>query len=198
MITQEVFVRENKTYVLEHGTKEDGVAIIRISPDERDVEFDQPIRYIPVRMSAVFNENGECQPIVTSWRKQVISNNGKVLKAEPLTDDMITNQLDMIIFVAGLGSHIAKSIINGWVRCIKGFNTQPVFAPDGSRIPDTVFMKNADGTDMLDESGNPVVDVENSYDTTLPPSNDYYPQPIVEEPIVEETPTEPTPDEPTV
>jgi hypothetical protein len=158
---KETFTRGGKTYIAVYGINDSGFAYTYIEEAELDEYYQLTVRWIPTKMHTSFDEYGVCRPIQTHWKKTYMSNN-KVVKIDPYVNlHMETNHPDMIAFTASLGIKMTPSIINGKIRGIDGFDTQPVFAQDGSRIPDTVYLE--DGS----------VDTVNSYDTNAEPTFTY-------------------------
>jgi hypothetical protein len=145
------------------------------------------------------SKKGVLERVDTYWERCVEHpETGVVYQIQEDLPCHITNQADLIFFSAFLGMPILSGILNGGVRGpVLGFNEQPIINPDGTWREDTVYMKDATtGEVLVDEAGNPIVDTENSYDTTLGADKGAYdkvePAYVEEEPIIEPNPvTEP-------
>jgi hypothetical protein len=157
---RETFTRGGKTYISVHGINEQGFGFVYIEDKELDDEFKLVVRWVPIKMSCEFDEYGAGKPVITEWRKVFVSNN-KVVKVDPDRKVMRTNHPDMISFTAGLGNSMIPSIINGKIRAIDGYDSMPVYASTGTRIPDVVY--NEDGS----------INTEKSYDVNAAPTFTY-------------------------
>lgn len=153
MIQQEIHIRENKQYTLNHGTNEEGKSQIWVDVTDVHASTGQPIRFSPKNIF-IDTDDPECKgtllAIKTVWKQVLVGNSGQPIpdtesKKPPLT----SNKIDTQDFDAMFGDAIRKFMANGFVRKILGHNYQRLFDAAGARIPDA------------------------NYDTTLPPTNDY-------------------------
>jgi hypothetical protein len=134
---------------------------------------------------------GVLSAVHTYWQRCIENPvTGEVYKIEENIPVHITNQADLIFFCAFLGMPILSGILNGGVRGpVMGFNEQPIINPDGTWREDTIYMKDeTTGEVLVDEAGNPIVDVENSYNTILSANKSAYDK--VEPAYIEEEPVE--------
>src|SRR5687768_8916018 len=120
------FVRNGVSMAAVAGFSAEGRCFIRI--EETATVGGLPVRWIPKCVEITSNENGEFNLIVTKWTRQQLDLEGNFNKV--LEDDVkgITNAPDLISFSASLGLMMQPSVINGFVRDIKGFDEQPLFA----------------------------------------------------------------------
>jgi hypothetical protein len=143
---REPFTRGNKGFIAVYGINDRGFAYSYIEEADLDSEYNLTVRWIPSSMATTFDDYGTCRPITTYWRKTYLSN-GKVVKVDfSENPHMDTNHPDMIAFTAGLGVKMIPSILNGKVRAIDGFDNQPIFAQDGSKIDDSNYDTTAEPT----------------------------------------------------
>jgi hypothetical protein len=134
---EEPYTRGGKQSVIVYGINDNGFGFMYIEDVELDPAYDLTVRWVPVKMDIEFDNYGVSRPVSTYWKKTLVNNGKYVPSANEETIHMVTNWPDMITFTAGFGIKILPSVVNGKIRCIDGFDNQPVFDMYGNRLPDS-------------------------------------------------------------
>ena len=124
--------REGKQYTITIGTNAAANSELTITPADVDAETGNAIRYELKQLLIPFGPLSEVAYIKTVWRRLLIGPTGNVVmqgKEFTIEPNMISNSQDQAEFVMGLGMPILRSMVNGFVRCIMGFNDLRVFHP---------------------------------------------------------------------
>jgi hypothetical protein len=142
------YTRGGKQYKAVRGLNSEGYRYGYIEYVDLDEETSLTVRLVPSRMENAFNNYGVSLPTNTWWREKLYIN-GVYVKDREINgrvpdEQMTTNHGDMIIFGAYLGQDVIDGIFNGAVRCIQGFNEQPLFRRNmttgqSEAIPDTEY-----------------------------------------------------------
>ncbi|WP_187261303.1 hypothetical protein [Pontibacter beigongshangensis] len=138
MIEQTPYRRGGVDWIEHRGTDEAGDFWLfhrEVNPNE-DGLYRQ---HEPASMSIQWIQ-GKLKVIVTQWQEVWITKSGRHTPIPPSRLDMTTNQYDTRGFVAIYGGGIAKSMSNGEIRAILGFDEQPLYnSVTGERIPDSAY-----------------------------------------------------------
>lgn len=134
-IQQIPITRGGKQYTLHIGTDAAGDSVLYIDQSEPDQETGQPVRYFPERLTINFSAGkGGVAYIHTEWKRGLVGANGEVIPGTEQKLAMVTNDADEMGFIAGMGMPILRSMDNGFIRAILGFNSLPVFDAAGAVI----------------------------------------------------------------
>lgn len=159
-IQQIPITRGGKDYTLFIGIDEAGDSVLYIEQAEADPSTGNAVRYYPDELNIKFAKGagkGGVSFIYTTWERALIGVNGTPIPGTGQRLAMETNEADELNFIAGMGLPILRSMDNGFVRSILGFNSLPVFDAAGAVIAYTPEQEASE------------------------PTNDYHPQP---EPLV--------------
>jgi hypothetical protein len=139
---REIYVRGNveKTAVL--GRNDEGYLYGYI--EHHELIKGLVARDVPVSQGNTFDEYGVNRPAQTYWQTNLYSNGIFIMTLEGSQRHMDTSHPDMAIFGAIYGEGILYSMFNGEIRCLEGYDTQPLFRFNPSsgiweRIPDTDY-----------------------------------------------------------
>lgn len=156
------FKRGGIDYILHIGLDAEGNAvdyIDRVQPDERS----NIIRYYPGRTIIdrdKVNKKGGVTSINTEYYSGVVGGDGEIVEGSDKGIPFLTGRIDIQYFVSGLGMPIMKAGNNGFVRHPLGFNTKPIFAPNGAVIAYTEEQENEPATNDYWDATNPPAPTE--------------------------------------
>lgn len=137
-IQQIPITRGGKDYTLFIGIDDAGDSVLYIEQAEADPTTGQPVRFYPDKLTPNFDKSkgkGGMAYIYTEWERGLIGANGDPIPNKDYEKPkMVTNEMDEFGFIAGLGMPIMRSMANGFIRAILGFNALPIFDAAGSVI----------------------------------------------------------------
>lgn len=134
-IQQIPITRGGKQYTLFIGIDAAGDSVLYIDQTEKDSKTGQAVRYYPERLTINFSAGkGGTAYIFTEWVRGLVGANGEVIPGTEQKLAMKTNDADELGFIAGMGMPILRSMDNGFIRDILGFNALPVFDAAGAVI----------------------------------------------------------------
>ena len=99
-------------------------------------------RDVPVALVNEFDVYGVSVPAKTTWVTRLYSQGVYIKDLEGSQKTMPTNHYDMVLFGVLYGEGVLASMFNGKIRCLDGYDTQPLFLQDETgvvRIPDTEY-----------------------------------------------------------
>lgn len=122
--------RGGETYTITIGTN-NGNSELCIEPATPD-KTGNTIRYELKEFTVPFGSKSAVGHIYTKWRRLLIGPTGEIVhqgKEFTVEPAMISNSQDQADFIMAMAMPILRSMVNGFVRKILGFNNLRVFHP---------------------------------------------------------------------